>query len=131
MKSYSYTLKMAVAFACLVMAGCSKRNDDNSGTKPGNDTINTKNPVETAPKVAPDQQPTFAGQTRIGSVKTSTAYKVSIVTSSLNFPWGLAFLPDGRIMVTEKPGKIRIVTQQGVVGSPIDNVPPVVYKDES
>lgn len=88
-------------------------------------------PVETLPKVAPAQTPAFEGQTRIGGAQTQKPFKSTIVTSSLKFPWDLVFLPDGRMMVTEKAGTIRIVTQAGVVGAPIAGVPAVTYRSDS
>ena len=47
--------------------------------------------------------------------------------ATLDEPWALRFLPDGRMLVTEKPGTLRIVTQQGAVGPAIAGVPAVDY----
>jgi glucose/arabinose dehydrogenase len=48
---------------------------------------------------------------------------VKTVASGLVHPWGLAFLPDGRMLVTERPGRIRIVTSDGVLSPPLKGVP--------
>ena len=69
--------------------------------------------------------PAFTGQTRIGSVKTTYAFRTNIVTSSLASPWGITSLPDGRLLVTEKAGRLRIVAQNGTVGNGITGLPAV------
>lgn len=51
--------------------------------------------------------------------------EVETVASGLENPWGLAFLPDGRMLVTERPGRLRIVSRSGTVSAPVANVPPV------
>tara|TARA_R110002110_G_scaffold79145_7_gene207059 strand:- start:5 stop:1177 length:1173 start_codon:yes stop_codon:yes gene_type:complete len=54
-----------------------------------------------------------------------TAIRVATLASGLNQPWGLAFLPDGTMLVTERPGFLRIVTPAGRVKDAIYGVPEV------
>ena len=49
---------------------------------------------------------------------------VETIAGGLNRPWGLAFLPDGKMLVTERPGRLRIVTRDGKI-SPVTGVPEV------
>lgn len=53
------------------------------------------------------------------------AVRVTTVATGLQNPWGLAFLPDGNLLVTERPGRLRIVTPQGGVSTAITGVPTV------
>ena len=47
------------------------------------------------------------------------------VAEGLEHPWGIAFLPDGRALVTERPGRLRILAADGKVGEPLAGVPAV------
>jgi aldose sugar dehydrogenase len=58
------------------------------------------------------------------------AVRLETVATGLERPWALAFLPDGRILVTERPGRLRIVERDGRVSKPLDNVPPVVARGQ-
>jgi aldose sugar dehydrogenase len=51
--------------------------------------------------------------------------KVETVAKGLEHPWGMQFLPDGRLLVTERPGRMRLVTKDGKVSKPIAGVPEV------
>lgn len=50
---------------------------------------------------------------------------VTTVATGLENPWGLAFLPDGRVLVTERPGRLRLVGRDGSLSAPIGGVPQV------
>ena len=83
-------------------------------------------PLETKPANAPDQKPAFAGQTRAPAVNSNVAYDVQTVAEGLNKPWGLAFLPDGRLLITEKSsGQLRILGTDGKLSAPVAGLPPV------
>jgi glucose/arabinose dehydrogenase len=50
--------------------------------------------------------------------------------ASFNEPWAMAFLPDGRILVTEKRGQLLVVTQEGEKSRPVQDVPDVDYRGQ-
>ena len=81
-------------------------------------------PVETK---SPNSKnvPAFAGQTRIAGVKTKTPYEGKVLSSDLKNPWGITSLPDGKFLITEKRGNMRLATASGTVGEPITGLPAV------
>jgi glucose/arabinose dehydrogenase len=77
------------------------------------------------PPNASSQKPAFAGQTRAPEEKLGVAFEVVPVAEGLVNPWGMTFLPDGRMLVTEKPGLLRIVGKDGKLSGPVAGLPPV------
>jgi glucose/arabinose dehydrogenase len=61
---------------------------------------------------------------------TDGVVRAETVTRGLEHPWGLAFLPDGRMLVTERPGRLRQVERDGRVSDPIAGVPEVVARGQ-
>ena len=57
--------------------------------------------------------------------RIQTEHEIKLIASGLKFPWGMAFLPDGNMLVTERVGQLRIITPAGHVSEPIKGVPKV------
>jgi len=77
-----------------------------------------------APPNAPDQRPAFPEQTRAPVRTSNVAFDVVTVAEGLQNPWGMTFLPDGRILVTEKPaGRLRIVGKDGKLSEAVAGLP--------
>ena len=55
----------------------------------------------------------------------SDGIEIETVARGLEHPWGLALLPDGRFLVTERPGRLRLVTRDGRLSDPLTGVPTV------
>jgi glucose/arabinose dehydrogenase len=82
-------------------------------------------PLETREPNAPNQRPAFPGQTRACGVKSNVAFEVVVLAKGLEHPWAVEPLPGGNLLVTEKPGRMRVVSATGQIGQPITGVPKV------
>ncbi len=115
-------MKLLILAAIYTTAFISCNSDNLSSSQ---NTINNGDPVETN-KANTDYKPAFEGQTRIGGVTTATPYEGKIVTQSLNSPWGIVPLPDGRLLITENKGDMVIVdAESGEVSDRIKGIPEV------
>ena len=118
---------MATQFAgigatiALIMLSCSS---------PANGIVQTSTSDTTYPSVESKKpntnyKPAFAGQTRITAVKTTTPFQVKILSKELKRPWGITNLPDGRFLITEKEGNMRIASRDGTLSEAITGLPEV------
>ena len=79
-------------------------------------------PIERRPPEKRDNQPAFPEQTR-APYHASAPFKVTTLIDNMPAPWSLAFLPDGKILLTERlPGSIRILDTKGVLSEPVAGV---------
>lgn len=105
----------------VLLTACSTNNSNSAKTE-ARDSVYA--PVETnAANV--DYKSAFKGQTRIAGVKTKTAFEGKILSKELKRPWGITSLPDGRLLITEKEGTMRIATTSGTLSGPIGGLPTV------
>ena len=87
-------------------------------------------PIPQGAPNAPEQKPAFAGQTRAPALSSNVAFEVDTVASGLSKPWAVDFLSDGRMLVTEKTGALRLVGKDGKVSAPVPGVPAVDARDQ-
>jgi glucose/arabinose dehydrogenase len=88
-------------------------------------------PLETAPPNVPDFRPAFPEQTRAPGIRSQTALTVTPIAEGLEQPWAIDFMPDRRMLVTEKHrGRLRIVKSDGNMSPPVAGVPRVDGRDQ-
>jgi len=120
------------------ISACNNQTTTGQSTQTDTDTTATQNPeqpttaqaencdpLETRDANSPDQKPTFPEQTRACGITSTTAFDVTVLAKNLEKPWAVEPLPNGDLLVTEKPGRLRIVSASGQVGQPITGVPKV------
>lgn len=78
----------------------------------------------TTPPNAPEQTPAFAGQTRAPVIDEGVQLRRQVIATGLVQPWGMEQLPDGAWLITEKPGRMRIIGPSGA-SAPIAGLPAV------
>ena len=101
--------------ATLLMVGCSLVLSATLGAQ----DFNARGPN------AGDQTPAFEGQTRAPVIAETFSLQTQVLTEGLEHPWGMTQLPDERWLVTERPGRLRIIDIQGQISAPIRGLPAV------
>jgi glucose/arabinose dehydrogenase len=131
MRTYRLAFTSMIAFAAASTAcrpGSSKL-QASAGSQSSSDSAagaaGTCPALETREPNAPDQRAAFPGQTRACAIKSNVAFDVVVLAKGLEHPWAVEPLPDGNLVVTEKPGRMRVVSATGQLGQPIGGVPAV------
>ena len=109
---------------------CSQRAEDTTNAAASRVSADSSDnssctPLETREPNAPDQRPAFKGQTRACGIKSNVAFDVTVLAKGLEHPWAVEPLPGGDLLVTEKPGRMRIISASGQTGRPLAGVPAV------
>jgi glucose/arabinose dehydrogenase len=81
--------------------------------------------MNTRPPNGEAQRPAFSEQTRAPEQKLNVAFNVVTVVEGLQNPWSLAFLPNGKMLVTERPGRLRVLSADGKLSEPVAGMPAV------
>ena len=115
-------LLLSIILVLVYSSGCA----NNEATVVGENRGDSLPPVE-KDKPNSDYKPAFAGQTRIGGVKTSTAYSAEKIAQKLGPPFAIVAMPDGRLMVTLKAGYMEIHDKNGALVKKITGFPAVVF----
>ncbi len=122
---------MLLLFSLFLMgSSCKKESEDTDEVKPPEQPVDPDPEEGKLPPVETKQpnstyKAAFAGQSRIGGVKTSAEYKVEIISTSLTNPWGITPLPDGRFLITQRGGTLRIASSTGQLSKTITGFPDV------
>lgn len=88
-------------------------------------------PLQTAQANAPEQQPAFPEQTRACETDSGVEIDVAVLASGLEHPWAVEPVPDGTLLVTERPGRMRIVSADGELGEPLAGTPDVFAEGQA
>jgi len=127
------TARLAALAAYAVLAGCasqSGKTPDGSASAAGATPTAPCTPLDSRPTEAAGEKPASPDQTRACGVKSNVAFDVVVVARPLEKPWSVEPLPGGDLLVTEKPGRLRIVSASGQIGAPIAGVPQVDSKGQ-
>lgn len=127
----SSLLKAATLSLLALCAACSR---DAAQTPPAATESTASAPAtaanaspETRPPNGTDFKPAFENQTRAPGMKSEFPIDVTVVAKDLSGAWGFEFLPDERILVTERRGNLLIVGKDGKLSAPIEGLPKVFF----
>lgn len=85
--------------------------------------------VEPPPNV-PEFSPAFEGQTRAPRVESGVEFEAETLAAPLEHPWAIALTPDGAILVTERPGRLRVIRDGVLSPEPVAGLPEVVAEKQ-
>jgi glucose/arabinose dehydrogenase len=83
-------------------------------------------PVPQGKRNVPEFEPAFPEQTRAPASDSGVTLAAETFAAPLEHPWGIDALPDGRFLVTERPGRLRVVSESGQISAPVAGIPAVL-----
>jgi glucose/arabinose dehydrogenase len=86
--------------------------------------------VEQGRPNVPEFEPAFPEQTRAPEQRSGVSLAVETIASGLEHAWGMALLPDGGYLVTERPGRLRVVAPDGTLSDPVQGLPEVLARGQ-
>jgi aldose sugar dehydrogenase len=86
--------------------------------------------LDPRPANAPHQKPAFPGQYHAPEMKSNAAFEQTTIVSGLQNPWGLVFLPGGKMLVSERAGRLRVVGADGALSTPVAGLPAVDFRGQ-
>lgn len=110
MRSRAFVFASVLLFAA---CGASQESSGQTGAPVAQDAPNTT------------YQPAFVGQTRAPEARSNVAIRSEEIANGLEHPWAIVFLPDGRMLVTERAGRLRVITRAGQISEPVAGLPAV------
>ena len=87
-------------------------------------------PVDPRPANATEQKPAVTGQTDAPEQKSNVVFDVVTVVEGLQNPWSMTWLPSGKMLVTERPGRLRVLGTDGKLSAPVTGLPPVDARNQ-
>ena len=128
------TASVALLALSAIASGCNSRSGSAAGQAASRaaaegaaegDSSAPCTPLETRQPNAPDQRPAFREQTRACGITSDAAFEVAVIAKGLENPWAVEPLPGGDLLVTERPGRMRVVSATGELGPPLAGLPVV------
>jgi glucose/arabinose dehydrogenase len=92
---------------------------------PGAITVSSAQGVDPRPPNGTGQSPAFPGQTDAPERKANVTFEAVTVVEGLQNPWSVAFLPGGKMLITERPGRLRVLGTDGKLSEPVAGLPAV------
>jgi glucose/arabinose dehydrogenase len=115
-------LPILITASALLLSACGNNIKGVKSSETDTTTTNSVSaPVETKNPNS-EKKSAFAGQTRISGVKTNTAFESKVLSSELKSPWGITSLPNGKLLITEKGGTMKIVSSSGTISAALTGV---------
>src|SRR5881409_961547 len=122
MRSTADYLVGTLVLALLPAITAAQAPQEGAATRPAPAALIEGRPVDSRPTEKPDNKPEFVEQTR-APYHATKPYTITTLADGITAPWSLAFLPGGKMLITERlPGKMRLRYADGRLSAPLDGL---------